>query len=204
VRDAVLVGGDAADWVWLVDGDTEPAPGALAELAAVAQGRDGVPTPALLTSKVVGRDGRLDHAAAPWPPLHDRSGAIGAARHRLAAVRLARWGSLLVSADAVARHGPPRADLIDGSDDLDWTARILRDGRGYLVPESVVVRERPRRGGGRRLLGTTRMLAGSGLDPHERLWFVYASLLEGSRPSPSWNARQTVRRLAAFPRLVRR
>jgi hypothetical protein len=192
------------DWLWLVEGDTEPGPGALAALADVAQGRDGLPAPVLLTSKVLGADGRLDPASAPWPPLHDRGGAMIAAEHRVAAVRLVRWGSVLISAGALARHGPPRAALAGAADDLEWTARVLRDAPGYLVPGSVAVRRGPRRAGVRQLAGAARMLAGDGLDAQERLWFLYASLIEGSRPSPSRNARQTVRRLSALPRLVRR
>jgi hypothetical protein len=204
VHDAVLAAGRGDDWLWIVEGDTRPEPGALAALLEIAVGCDGLPQPALLAGKIVGRDGRLDPGSAPWPPLHDRGGAMTAAEHRLAAVRLARWGSLLVSTAALERHGPPRADLGRGGDDLEWTARLLRGAPGYLVPRSVAVRPEPRRARPRQALGVARMLTGDGLDRQERLWFLYASLLEGSRPRPSRNARHTVRRLSALPRFVRR
>jgi hypothetical protein len=204
VHDAVLAAGRGDDWLWLVDGDTRPEPGALAALLEVAGGCDGLRKPALLVGKIIGRDGRLDPGSAPWPPLHDRGGAMAAAEHRVAAVRLARWGSLLVSAAALERHGPPRADLGRGGDDLEWTARVLRGAPGYLVPRSVALRPEPRRARPQQALGVARMLAGDGLDRQERLWFLYASLLEGSRPRPSRNARQTVRRLLPLQRFVRR
>jgi len=197
---ALLAAADA-DWLWLVRGDTVPAAGALSELRRVAEGVPGLRPPALLASKVIGVDGRLDPGSAPWPPLHDRAGAMNAAEHRLAAVRIARWGSLLVRGDVLRRHAPPREDLA-AADDLEWTGRLLREEPGYVVPTSLATRApsaRPSR------LATLRAAASrDAWDTQERLWLVYASLLEGSRPSPSRNARTIVDRLSRLPRLVRR
>jgi hypothetical protein len=202
-RDAVLAAGTDHDWLWLVDADTEPAPTALAALLRLSAGGDGLRPPVLLAGKVVDPQGALAPTAAPWPPLHDRRGAMDAAMRRLALVRMARWGSLLVRTSAIERSGPPRADL-PGADDLEWTARLLRADAGYLVPSSVAVLRGPRRGGARQLLGVARALRADVWAPQERLWVLYATLLEGSRPSPSRTARATVRRLAGLPRLVRR
>jgi GT2 family glycosyltransferase len=38
---------------------------------------------------------------------------------------------------AVERHGPPRPGFFIWSDDVDFTARILRDEPGFYVPASV-------------------------------------------------------------------
>jgi hypothetical protein len=199
--DAVASAPRDADWVWLLDGGAAPDADCLAELVGVADGRPGLAAPVLLSSRVEGPEGALDAGSAPWPPLHDRAGAMDAAIHRLAAVRLARWGSLLVRADALHGTAPPRAGLA-GAEDLEWTGRLLRDGGGYVVPGSRAVRERPRPVGRR---GTLKAAAtGEAWDTQERLWLVYASLLEGSRPSPSLNARAIVDRLSRLPRLVRR
>jgi hypothetical protein len=199
---AAVAGDD--DWLWLVRGDTEPAPGALGELADVAAGRDGLPEPVLLASKVVGAGGRLDPGSTPWPPLYDRTAAMAAAGHRLAAIRIARWGSLLVRADAIRRHGPPRAGL-GAAADLEWTARLLRERPGYVVPGSVAVRAHAPRRSPAELAATARALAtGEAWTPAERLWVLYTSLLEGSRPRPSRVPRQSVRRLSGLARFTRR
>src|SRR4051794_32597152 len=70
-RDGVAAG---AGGIWLVDGAAEPRRDALGALLAVAERPDGLPAPVLVSSKVVGPNGELDPAAAPWPPLHDRHG----------------------------------------------------------------------------------------------------------------------------------
>lgn len=191
----------SADWIWLVRGDTAPAPDALEQLAGVAVGRPGLAEPVLLASKVLGPGGALEPGSAPWPPLHDRQGAMDAAEERLAAVRIARWGSLLVRADALRRHAPPRSGLW-GGEDIEFTGRLLREGAGYLVPASVTTRDKTR---GARRLGTLRAAASrEAWDTQERLWVIYTALLEGSRPSPSRTARPIVATLSRLARLVRR
>jgi hypothetical protein len=179
-----------ASWLWLVAGGVVPAPGALdALLAAVST--TGVPAPALLASRVVDASGRLEPACAPWIPLHDRAVVMDAAERGLAAIRLARWGSLLVSRAAVERHGPPRAGFAEA--DLEWTGRILRDAHGYLVPGSVATgRPHGLAGTARRLRDRARMLRGDGWLPQERLWFAYMTARE---LSPSRSPRATVARL---------
>jgi len=202
---AVQAAGGEEAWLWLVDGGTRAVPGALAAMLGAA--RDARRPPALLAGRVVGLDGRLDPASAPWPPLHDREGAMAAAVRRLALVRMARWGSLLVDRGAIERAGSPRGDL-PGAADLEWTARLLRDADGLLVPAAVSVRETgdgDGAGRARQAVGLTRALVTSDAwDRQERLWLVYASLLEGSRPSPSRSARQSVRRLSGLARFARR
>ena len=77
------------EWIWLVEHDVVPAPAALEELLApLALGAE-LPAPALVTSKVVGGDGRLDPESAAWPRGRGEE-VIAAARHRLVTVRLAR------------------------------------------------------------------------------------------------------------------
>lgn len=162
------------EWLWLVEAGVVPRPGALAELLAPF-GPDGAPpAPALLTCRVLGRDGALDPASMPWPPLLDRELAMTAGEHRLAALRLARWGALLVRRDAAERHGPPRRDFAGGADDLEWTGRILREQPGYLVPGSVAVRvTEQRRQPVRVARDRVRMLAGARWNGPERAWWAY-------------------------------
>lgn len=204
-RDAVLAAGTDHDWLWLVDADTEPAPTALAALLRLSAGGDGLRPPVLLAGKVVDPQGALAPTAAPWPPLHDRRGAMDAAMRRLALVRMARWGSLLVRTSAIERSGPPRADL-PGADDLEWTARLLRDAPGYLVPGSVVRRPAPVRRGVREARDRARLLRSPAWAPQEALWFAYTSAGQALRSGrrPSRRPRATVRRLSALQRFTRR
>jgi GT2 family glycosyltransferase len=204
---AALAAADGTEpWLWLVDGDVVPEPGALAALRDVLDAPGDLPAPCLLAATVLGPDGELDPSAAPWPPLHDRTIAIAAAARGLAAIRLARWGALLVARDALARHGLPRAGFAGGADDLDWTARLLREDPGYLVPGSRATRPAPARRRAREWADRARMLRSPAWLPLEAPWFAYASALEGAGRlrRPSRSPRHSVRRAAGLARFTRR
>jgi GT2 family glycosyltransferase len=171
VREAAATG---ATWLWLVDPCVRPEPAALAELLAPLSALEALGDPVLFASKVVGADGRLDQDAPPWPRLLARELAMAGADHRLAALRAARYGSLLVHCRAVQRHGPPRPEFTGAGDDLEWTGRLLRDEPGYLVPRSLAVRER----GGQPdphayAANRVRILRGDGWRGQEKAWFAF-------------------------------
>ena len=176
-RAAIAAGaGQGTDWLWLLEGDVEPEPEALARLVAPLEDLGDLPAPALLAGKVLGPDGHLHADSAPWIPLLDRAGVVAAARRRLVALRLARWGSLLVHRGALARHGLPREGFAGGADDLEWTSRVLRDDAGYLVPRSVAVRVTPARGPSlspSEVRDRVRMVRGDGWVGHEPVWFAF-------------------------------
>jgi GT2 family glycosyltransferase len=174
-----------------------PAATALEELLSPLGALGALGDPPLLSGKVVGPDGRLDGALAPWPRLLARELAITGAEHRLAALRAARYGSLLVHRRAVEEHGPPRADFAGAGDDLEWTGRILRDHPGYLVPRSVAVRS-----GGSATPDVTaftrnrvRILRGDGWQGQEKAWFAFLLAQDA--------ARELSARPARAPRLLR-
>lgn len=129
----------AAAWFWLLGPAFVPGPTALERLLAPLDA-PGLPAPALLTSRLDRPDGRLFEPAAPWPRLTEKDVAVTASEHRLMSIRAARWGSLLVHRRAVEAHAPPRARYERWGDDIEWTARLLKDEPGYLVPRSVAVR----------------------------------------------------------------
>src|SRR5438093_4725588 len=58
-------------------------------------------------------------------------------------VRAATWVSLLLSRSAVERCGMPPRHFFYQADDIEYTARILRDASGYYVPASVVEHRTP-------------------------------------------------------------
>lgn len=166
---------DGADWLWLLEAGVTPQPQALERLLASLADLADLRQPVLLASKVTTPSGQLHPDSAPWIPLLDRASVIAAARCHLASIRLARWGSLLVHRGALALHGLPREDYADGADDLEWTARLLRDGGGYLVPGSVAVRDTPVRApalSSREVRDRVRMVRGDGWVGPEPAWFA--------------------------------
>jgi rhamnopyranosyl-N-acetylglucosaminyl-diphospho-decaprenol beta-1,3/1,4-galactofuranosyltransferase len=166
----------AADWIWLLDAGVVPQPDALDALLAPLDSMGTLVAPLVMSGKVMTEHGSVDAAAAPWPRLTDKETAIEAAAHRLVSIRAARHGSLLVHRSAIERYGLPRADYVTEGDDLEWTGRILKRERGYLVPRSVAFRrgpvtdERPERRY-RDMRNRVDMLRRDVWDGDERLWF---------------------------------
>lgn len=169
-----------ADWLWLLDGRAIPEPGALAELLRPAGGLDGLPAPALLAGKVVDAAGNLHVDALPWPSIFEKEISTAACAHRLVSLRAARQGSLLVHRDVLERHGLPRADYVAWGEDLEWTARILQQEVGYLVPSSRSLRDEPPNLGAERRYRDVRnrvdMLRGPAWRREEKLWFGFLLL----------------------------
>jgi len=83
------------------------------------------------------------------------------------------------------RRGPPPADLPDGADDLEWTARLLKEGEGhgYLVPGSVGVSDRPLRSrfSGAEARNRARMVRGTGWVGQEPVWFAFMLGVDAAR-----------------------
>lgn len=166
-------------WLWLMDDDTVPEPDALAALLDGAERAQD--DPAILLSQALWRDGSLHPMNRPLV----RSGRPGemalAARRGLVAVRTGSFVSLLARRDAVDRCGNVLADYFIWGDDFEWTARVLRDAPGYLVPESRVVHWTPQphtavtAADGERFYyhvrNSLRLLRGTSLRPFERASF---------------------------------
>jgi GT2 family glycosyltransferase len=166
-------------WLWLMDDDTIPEPDALETLLA---GAERAPADAaILVSRALWKDG------SPHPmnrPLLNwrRPGEMAlAARHGLVGVRTASFVSLLARREAIDRGGHVLAEYFIWGDDFEWTARVLRDAAGYLVPESRVVHWTPRAhtavtaaDGARfyyHVRNSLRLLRGTSLRPFERVSF---------------------------------
>ncbi|MDR1441846.1 MAG: glycosyltransferase [Bifidobacteriaceae bacterium] len=128
----------SAEAIWLMDDDTAPTPNALEELEKAWRAYPG--KLALASSRVVWTDGR-DH------PMNTQRQRLGASRsrrrraHRAGGVpiRTGSFVSLLVDAHTAWRYRLPLADYFIWSDDLEYSARLLRHGHGILVPSSVTV-----------------------------------------------------------------
>lgn len=127
------------DWLWLMDDDTIPTETALAELLAAPAQLDGLPRPLVLASKVVMPDGRLHPFNRSPPDERDIDRLVEAVERGLMPMRYTSFVSAFVHRDAVSEFGLPHADYFIWFDDVEFTARVIRDNAGYLAPRSVVV-----------------------------------------------------------------
>lgn len=133
------------DWTWVMDDDTVPTRTALECLLAGAEAAGGQDPPALLASKVVWTDDTLHPKNIPFPrtDLGSREDLVDGAARGLLLIRAATFVSVLVNRRAVEAHGLPHAHYFIWGDDGEFTARVLRSDRGYLVPASVVHHKTP-------------------------------------------------------------
>lgn len=132
------VQGREFDWVWLLHGDTVPAEPALAELLRATVRVEGEAPPHLVASKPIRGGGELDVVSLPRPDLKRIEHAVVSYEHGLQPLRWATFVSLLVSGDAIAQNGLPIRAFSGRGGELEFTARLLRQGHGYLAPRSVV------------------------------------------------------------------
>ena len=169
------------DWLWVMDDDTVPEPSALAELFDAMDRLDGLPEPSLMASRVVWTDGRVHPMNPPAPHPLDIDLFLDAVDRGVVPVRSNTFPSLLVTSDAVRRHGAPRKGFWIWSDDIDFTQRILRDEVGYVVPRSVALHKTktahaPWHGGERFYYAVRNglfILRGDTLRPQEKIGWTY-------------------------------
>jgi rhamnopyranosyl-N-acetylglucosaminyl-diphospho-decaprenol beta-1,3/1,4-galactofuranosyltransferase len=131
---AALDGG--ATHVWMLDDDTIARPDSLERLLDALEIE---PHAALLASAVEWSDGSLHPMNLPGLRRDDVQALIDGAAKGLLPIRTATFVSLLISRAAIERHGGPPRHFFLWSDDMEFTARITRDGApAFLVPDSVV------------------------------------------------------------------
>ena len=131
-----------SEWRLVVAPGVEPEPSARAALEAA---RDAMPRAVLLAAHVPGDE--------VWPRVLDKEDAIEACRHGLVALRAVQPGMLLTRADVA---------------DFAATARLLTDGRGYLVPGA-----RATRRGRAPRVPRLRLLTARFWTREERLWQLF-------------------------------
>lgn len=179
-----------AELVWLMDDDTVPDPRALEGLlrARAAAPRGTV----VLASAVRWTDGRPHPMNTPRTrPSASRASIARAALRGCTPVRTASFVSLMIEADAIRAHGLPMADYFLWNDDFEYSARLLRRGRGYLVHGSTV-EHRTRTFGstdvdpGARFVFEVRnkvwmLLRSRALSPVERVVYAGAALVNWTR-----------------------
>jgi GT2 family glycosyltransferase len=125
------------EWLWLMDDDTLALPSTLGALLDGARRAPG-PAPLIVCSEARWKDERLHPMNVPLPRWRNRGQLAEAAGSGLLSVRYATFVSLALRREAIDRFGLPLAHYFIWGDDVEYTARVLRHERGYLVPESRV------------------------------------------------------------------
>lgn len=136
------------EWLWIMDDDTIPIPPALGELLegnALIQRETGT-QPVLLASKVVWQDGSLHPVNTPYPALPDLLRYLSP-KAKYCRIRFASFVSVLIHRKGVNVSGLPCKDFFIYADDLEYTARLIRQtGRGFWVKNSVVFHKTAHKG----------------------------------------------------------
>jgi GT2 family glycosyltransferase len=125
------------DWLWLMDDDTIANGHSLANLLAGAARAPGG-APLLVSSQVRWKDERLHPMNFPVPRWRSGRDLADGVSGGLLALRYTTFVSVAVHRRAIDRFGLPLEHYFIWGDDVEFTARILRDEPGYLVPESIV------------------------------------------------------------------
>jgi len=160
-RDAVARAvASGADWIWLLADGAVPCADALERLLE-ARELDGEPAGSLLAGMVLGASGRPVGRELPAGDGRSFEDLIRLTSKQALPIRYATFANSVVARDCFVRHGLPDARRYGPYAPIEWSARVLRDVRGYFIPASVVTLERAGSGRGAGLAtipSLTRML----------------------------------------------
>jgi GT2 family glycosyltransferase len=131
VKAAVEAG---CDYLWIMDDDCMPEPGALAAFVDYVDSHPGFK--GFLSSKVLWRDGSISKMNVQRERVFHNVADFDSPEVR---VDLASFVSLFVPAETVRELGLPIADFYIWTDDWEFTRRISRAYPSYLLNGSVVV-----------------------------------------------------------------
>jgi len=116
----------AHEALWLMDDDADPAPDAFEVLRDTWHQMPE--TPAFLASLVTDHDGATLSTHRP--------DGLGASEAELVQVAWAPFVGVLVSTAAARRTAAPCSGFFLCHDDVEYTSRLTRYGKGFLVPRS--------------------------------------------------------------------
>ena len=176
--------GAGFEWLWLMDDDTIAEPGALAEMFAARSRFPAGQRPDLLSSKVVWTDGSLHPMNISWFDQRDPEFRFLAASCGTFPLRTATFVSMLFHRRHVEKYGLPLADYFVWADDVEYSARILRENPGVAVPQSVVLHKTPRKHGS--------------LDPGERFYYHVRNGMWMLRRSAAFSGREKTKLWGGF------
>lgn len=130
------------DYVWLMDDDCIVQDGALKALLDGAESLKG--NFGFLSSAAIWTDGKICKMTAQRKSL---AKTISGNEKTLTRIKLASFVSLFLNAEAVRSSGLPIKEFFIWADDWEYTGRISRKFKNYLVPSSVVVHASQNNGG---------------------------------------------------------
>ena len=133
------------DWFWCMDDDTIPNDDALEKLTAAPYFFDS--QTGFLGSLVLWTDGTPHRMNTP-PPLEHLTWYHKVLEDKCVRVRTCSMVSLLISRAAVAKVGLPIKEFFIWNDDVEYTERITRYFKNYLVLNSRVLHKTPVHTGG--------------------------------------------------------
>lgn len=134
------------DYVWVMDDDTIPSPGALAALVEAFQ---AVANVGFAVSKAVWTDGNPHKMNCPGLRAANRDRSVMFNNYSrpglpVFTVDTGTFVSMLVSAEAVRSAGLPIAEFFIWGDDIEFSNRVVKAGYvGLYVDNSVVVHKTP-------------------------------------------------------------
>jgi GT2 family glycosyltransferase len=133
-----LAAESAADWLWTMDDDAEPAPDCLERLLGSGAAADAGTV--CVCPKVVYADGSLNDVMRA--DFRRRLRPLPESRYRAGeqpAIGVTSFVGPLYRMSAVRALDPPKAEFFVWGDDVEYSLRLRQLGVIRLVPESVVV-----------------------------------------------------------------
>jgi GT2 family glycosyltransferase len=124
--------------IWLMDDDTVPNRDALEGLLAA---REIATDATIFASKVIWSDGQIHPMNRPFVAWGATERMIWAAEAEagLVPLRAGTFVSMLLPRETVDRFGLPEKRYFIWSDDIEYTARVLRDSPGFLATRSIAL-----------------------------------------------------------------
>jgi rhamnopyranosyl-N-acetylglucosaminyl-diphospho-decaprenol beta-1,3/1,4-galactofuranosyltransferase len=139
-RAAMQAGRPGADWLWILDDDTEADAAALGRLLAHAGKAEIV----AVAGKKVWSDGEEQRHHQRRFSRWTGCRLLPAGAQAPAPIDLAAFTGLLVRTRVIDRVGYPRADLFVWGDDMEFCFRLRSEGRILFEPGAVLVHHEPR------------------------------------------------------------
>ena len=134
--------GSGAEWLWILGRGARPRDDALARLVAGIQ-NVGPPRAALAAGAVLDDAGRVCDSQLGIEITAGIPETLRLVQLRMLPLRHTPLTHCLVARDMFLRHGFPDTRRFGSHASVEWTARVLREEPGYLVPASVVVLPEP-------------------------------------------------------------
>jgi rhamnopyranosyl-N-acetylglucosaminyl-diphospho-decaprenol beta-1,3/1,4-galactofuranosyltransferase len=129
------------EWIWTLDDDSIARADALGELLRARERFEEADRPDVLASRVLWSDGSLHPMNVQKPKLYDARRQFLAAENATMSMRFSSFVSMLIHRRMVEKYGLPIPGYFLWNDDVEYSARMLRNEFGVMVPASVVVHQ---------------------------------------------------------------